>query len=68
MPLYPLLGGVVGVLGWALGMPALITWNASGITIKFNTAVCAALAGAALLALRLSRRPNPSRSASLSLG
>jgi len=61
MPLYPLLGGVVGVLGWALGMPALITWNASGITIKFNTAVCAALAGAALLALMTGRLPRVTR-------
>ena len=60
-PLYPLVGGVVGVLGWALGLPQLITWNSSGITIKFNTAVCAALAATALLSLMTGKLPRVTR-------
>jgi signal transduction histidine kinase/ActR/RegA family two-component response regulator len=53
VPLYPLVGGVLGVLGWALGVPELLAWHDSGIAMKFNTAVCSALAGAALLLLTL---------------
>ena len=49
LSLYPLVGGVLGMLGWALNVPHLRAWHTSGITMKFNTALCAALVGAALL-------------------
>jgi signal transduction histidine kinase/CheY-like chemotaxis protein len=49
VPLYPLVGGVLVVLGWALDAPRLRAWHTSGIEMKFNTAICAAVAGAALL-------------------
>ena len=61
MPLYPLVGGVLGVLGWALGVPRLLAWHDSGIAMKFNTAICAAVAGAALLALATGVRPRLAR-------
>src|SRR3954454_18830406 len=49
LPLYPLVGGALEVLGWALGLPQLRAWQTYGIAMKINTAICAAVAGAALL-------------------
>ncbi|HET6285085.1 MAG TPA: ATP-binding protein [Polyangia bacterium] len=51
--LYAAAGGVVALLGWALGVPRLTDWGGQGITMKANTALCAALNGGALLLMAL---------------
>jgi signal transduction histidine kinase/ActR/RegA family two-component response regulator len=51
----------MGVLGWSLDMPRLLAWHTSGIAMKFNTAVCCAVAGAGLLALTTGVAPRLAR-------
>ena len=46
---YALLGGIVSFSGWAFGVERFADWNGSGIAMKANTALAAAVAGAALL-------------------
>ena len=46
---YALIGGLVSLSGWALGIQRLTDWNGSGIAMKANTAVAIAVAGAALV-------------------
>jgi PAS domain S-box-containing protein len=54
--LVPLVLGLCAVAGWLVGSDALKGVAFGGITVKANTAVCMALAGAALLLLRPERR------------
>ncbi len=49
--LYAVAGGCISFLGWALNVPALTDWFATGISIQPNTTVAAACAGAALVCL-----------------
>jgi signal transduction histidine kinase/CheY-like chemotaxis protein len=48
---YAALGGAVALAGWVLDLPRLAAWDGSGITMKANAALCALLAGSALVAL-----------------
>jgi signal transduction histidine kinase len=49
-----LAGGALSMLGWIAGIRRLTEWDASGITIKFNAAVCITAAGLALVLRSLS--------------
>jgi signal transduction histidine kinase/ActR/RegA family two-component response regulator len=44
-------GGTTTLIGWALDVPRLSDWDGNGISMKTNAALCAAGAGAAVLAL-----------------
>lgn len=55
---YALLGGIVTLLGWFLGIYRLTDWEGKGIAMKANTAVAAIACSAALLVVAF--RP-PSR-------
>ena len=46
---YALAAGVIAIAGWAFDMPRLTDWRNDGISMFPNTALCAALSGAALL-------------------
>jgi signal transduction histidine kinase/CheY-like chemotaxis protein len=47
--MYAVAGGAISLLGWVIGQPRLADWNNSGITMKPNAALCAMIAGSALL-------------------
>lgn len=53
---YAILAGVSAILGWALDIRALTDWTDEGISMFPNTAICAVLAGSALLVYRLANR------------
>ncbi|MEO8213113.1 MAG: ATP-binding protein [Myxococcales bacterium] len=57
LAVYPILGGALTLLGWALDIPRLIDWGGLGISMKPNAAICALALG---LALALNAR-GPSR-------
>ena len=48
---YALFGGIITVIGWIFNLPRLTDWAAGGISMFVNTAICAALGGAATLLL-----------------
>src|SRR6185436_1634792 len=48
---FALLAGLAALVGWFAGIPRLTDWNGKGISMFANTAVCACLAGLALLIL-----------------
>ncbi len=48
---YALGGGIVTLIGWFFNLPRLTDWNAGGISMFGNTAICSALGGAATLLL-----------------
>ena len=50
---YVVLGGIITLLGWALDIPRLIDWDASGISMKPNAALAAVAAGSALVLFSL---------------
>ena len=47
--LYVFTAGFLALAGWTFGLYRLIDWNNTGITMKANAAICAALLGAALV-------------------
>ena len=53
---YAMMGGIVTLVGWALGIPRLTSWDGSGIVMKANTAVAVIAAGLALLLWQGGRR------------
>jgi hypothetical protein len=53
MGAYAAAGGVLTLLGWALHVPRLMAWDGQDITMKANTALCAAAGGIALLVVAL---------------
>ncbi|MGE3108875.1 MAG: PAS domain-containing protein [Phycisphaerales bacterium] len=48
---YPIVGGTVTLLGWALGIRELTAWDATGYSMQPNGAIASLLAGCALLAV-----------------
>ena len=46
---YSIIAGASALFGWALNLPILTDWTDQGISMFANTAICAALAGAALI-------------------
>jgi signal transduction histidine kinase/ActR/RegA family two-component response regulator len=46
---YALVGGCLTLIGWVFNYPRLSDWNNDGIGMFVNTAICAALGGAAML-------------------
>jgi PAS domain S-box-containing protein len=53
---YALLGGSLALGGWATGLVRLTDWGGSGIVMKTNTAIAAAIAGLALVLVTLRPR------------
>jgi signal transduction histidine kinase len=53
---YSVLGGSLTLVGWLLDVPRLMAWDGSALSMKANPALCASLAGAALLLLALAPR------------
>lgn len=47
--LYALLGGAISLAGWFVNVPRLTDWLNTGLSMMPNTALCAALAGLAML-------------------
>jgi hypothetical protein len=45
---YPILGGAITILGWAVHAPRLSDWGGNGINMKANAALCAMASGLAL--------------------
>jgi PAS domain S-box-containing protein len=46
---YSIVAAALALVGWALNLPVLTDWTDQGISMFPNTAICAALAGAALI-------------------
>jgi uncharacterized membrane protein YjfL (UPF0719 family) len=53
---YALVGGLLSLLGWLFNIQRLTDWNNEGISIKGNTAICIAAAGAGLVIALLRQR------------
>ena len=56
MGAYAIVGGAVTLLGWVVDEPRLRAWDGSSLTMKANPALCAMLAGAAVMGLALTAR------------
>lgn len=54
---YACAAGLSALLGWALDIQSLTDWTSQGISMFANTALCAMLAGIALIAAATSTRP-----------
>lgn len=53
--LYAGAGGVISLAGWVLDVPRLTDWDADGISIQPNAALCVIISAIALLALAAGR-------------
>lgn len=53
---YALVGGVISFLGWPLDRPRMADWFGGGLCIQPNAAICAALAGLAVILMTLGYR------------
>ena len=54
---YALIAGLIALAGWAAELPRLTDWKGDGISMFPNTAVCAALAGLALVLYQTAASP-----------